>query len=155
MLLPFSRPTKAKLPVRSFMLSHGASTNKWHEAAPVSPAAKRSSPASRARLPWMEKKLVVSNIASHSATNLCNSNTSWGPDFASPTEGKLCDMSTKTLYTLCSKEQVDGCIEINTSPVNGTTQQRTVATRKLSVAKRTLSSPIRSYDETDVWGDKE
>ncbi|KAG9673041.1 hypothetical protein KCU99_g7548, partial [Aureobasidium melanogenum] len=124
--------------------------------APASPImAKRNNPVSRARLPWMENKLVISNIASHSATNLCNSNTSWGPDFASPSEGKLCDMSTKTLYTLCSKEQVDGCVEINTNPVNGTTQQRTVATRKVSVAKRTLSSPIRSYDETDVWGAKE
>ncbi|KAH0366719.1 hypothetical protein KCU65_g5153, partial [Aureobasidium melanogenum] len=116
---------------------------------------KRDNTVSRARLPWMENKLIISNIASHSATNLCNSNTSWGPDFASPSEGKLCDMSTKTLYTLCSKEQVDGCVEINTNPVNGTTQQRTVATRKVSVAKRTLSSPIRSYDETDVWGGEE
>ncbi|CAD0113317.1 unnamed protein product [Aureobasidium uvarum] len=122
--------------------------------APFNPGkAKRDNASPRPCLPWMEQKLIVSNIATHSATNLCNSNTSWGPDFASPVEGKLCDMSTKTLYTLCSMEDVDGCVDIATNPVNGTTQQRTVATRKLSVAKRTVNSPIRSYEETDVWGD--
>jgi hypothetical protein len=77
--------------------------------------------------------------------------TSWGPDFATPKEGKLCDMSTKTLYTLCSKEDVDGCVEISTNPTNGTAQQPSVAMRKVSVAKRTVSSPIRSYEETSVW----
>jgi hypothetical protein len=112
---------------------------------------KRSTPLLRARLPWMDKKLVISNIATHSATNLCNSATSWGPDFATPNEGKLCDMSTKTLYTLCSKEDVDGCVEISTNPTNGTAQQPSVAMRKVSVAKRTVSSPIRSYEETSVW----
>jgi hypothetical protein len=113
---------------------------------------KRSTLPPRARLPWMDKKLVISNIASHSATNLCNSATSWGPDFATPNEGKLCDMSSKTLYTLCSKEDVDGCVEISHNAMNGTAQQHTVATRKHSVAKRTVSSPIRSYEEASVWG---
>ena len=113
---------------------------------------KRNTLLPRARLPWMETKLVISNIATHSATNLCNSATSWGPDFATPNEGKLCDMSTKTLYTLCSKEDVDGCVEISTNAGNGTANQPSVAMRKVSVAKRTVNSPIRSYEETAVWG---
>jgi hypothetical protein len=119
--------------------------------APKVPSSKRSTLLPRARLPWMDKKLVISNIASHSATNLCNSPTSWGPDFATPNEGKLCDMSTKTLYTLCSKEDIDGCVVISTNPTNGTAQQPSVAMRKVSVAKRTVSSPIKSYEETSVW----
>lgn len=115
---------------------------------------KRTNLVPRARLPWMETKLVISNIASHSATNLCNSATSWGPDFATPHEGKLCDMSTKTLYTLCLNENVDGCVEISTNSGNGTANanQPSVAMRKISVAKRTVSSPVRSYEETTVWG---
>ncbi|KAI5274719.1 hypothetical protein E4T47_02309 [Aureobasidium subglaciale] len=87
--------------------------------APVDPSlAKRSTTSSRTRLPWMENKLVVSNIDSHSAANLCNSETSWGPDFVD-SHGKLCDMGTKTLYTLCSNENVDGCVEVSTGSSNG------------------------------------
>ncbi|KEQ74103.1 hypothetical protein M436DRAFT_44771 [Aureobasidium namibiae CBS 147.97] len=113
----------------------------------------RSNLLPRARLPWMETKLVISNIATHSATNLCNSATSWGPDFATLNEGKLCDMSTKTLYTLCSKENVDGCVDISTASGNGTATQPSVAMRKVSVAKRTVNSSIRSYEDTAIWGD--
>ncbi|CAD0096773.1 unnamed protein product [Aureobasidium vineae] len=120
--------------------------------APADPSmAKRSNLIPRARLPWMEKKLIISNIASHSATNLCNSETSWGPDFASSSDGKLCDMATKTLYTLCSKEQIDGCVEVDTKPVNDAAHTASVATQKLSVAKRTVSGPLKSYEETAVW----
>jgi hypothetical protein len=63
-------------------------------------------------------------------------------------------MSTKTLYTLCSNENVDGCVEISSSSGNGTANanQPSVAMRKVSVAKRTVSSPVRSYEETAVWG---
>jgi hypothetical protein len=143
----------AKLPVSSFSLDHKHPTDVSYADAPKMPA-KRTNLLPRARLPWMETKLVISNIASHSATNLCNSATSWGPDFATPHEGKLCDMSTKTLYTLCSNENVDGCVEISSSSGNGTANanQPSVAMRKVSVAKRTVSSPVRSYEETAVWG---
>lgn len=113
--------------------------------------AKRSNLLPRARLPWMENKLIISDIASHSAANLCNSETSWGPDFVSSVEGKLCDMSTKTLYPLCSKEQVDGCVEIETKPANSAARTVSVATQRLSVARRTVSGPLKSYEETAVW----
>ncbi|KAI5250350.1 hypothetical protein E4T43_00130 [Aureobasidium subglaciale] len=98
--------------------------------APVDPSlAKRSTTSSRTRLPWMENKLVVSNIDSHSAANLCNSETSWGPDFVD-SHGKLCDMGTKTLYTLCSNENVDGCVEVSTGSSNGTSNSVSVARQR-------------------------
>lgn len=146
----FERDEREILGKFSF-LDTGAPTNIPFIEAPKKPG-KRSNLLPRARLPWMETKLVISKIASHSATNLCNSANSWGPDFATPNEGKLCDMSTKTLYTLCSSEDIDGCVEISTSSGNGTANQLSVATRKLSVAKRTVSSPLRTYEETAVWG---
>ncbi|KAK6006582.1 hypothetical protein QM012_006992 [Aureobasidium pullulans] len=120
--------------------------------APADPSLpKRETLLPRARLPWMEKKLIISDIASHSAVNLCNSQTSWGPDFVSSTEGKLCDMATKTLYTLCSKEQVDGCVKIDTEPTDGASQTASVASQRLSVAKRTVKGILKSYEQTAVW----
>jgi hypothetical protein len=149
-------PDEGEITGTSPILVHQTKANTSLAGKPVLPgSSKRSTLLPRARLPWMETKLVISNIASHSATNLCNSANSWGQDFATPNEGKLCDMSTKTLYTLCSKEDVDGCVEISTNPTNGTAQQPSVAMRKVSVAKRTVSSPIRSYEETSVWSGDE
>ncbi|KAI5203692.1 hypothetical protein E4T39_04069 [Aureobasidium subglaciale] len=119
--------------------------------APVDPSlAGRSISSPRTRLPWMESKLVVSDINSHSATNLCNSETSWGPDFVD-SHGKLCDMGTKTLYTLCSNENIDGCVEISTGASNGTSNDVSVARQKRSIAKRTISAELKTYEKTDVW----
>ncbi|KEQ79809.1 hypothetical protein M438DRAFT_282839 [Aureobasidium pullulans EXF-150] len=114
--------------------------------------AKRSNLQRRARLSWMEQKLVISNIPSHSATNLCNSETSWGPDFAD-SYGMLCDMGTKTLYTLCSKEQIDGCVNISTEQYRNSTNTASVAMQQRSIAKRTVSTAFKTYEQTSVWGD--
>ncbi|THZ51688.1 hypothetical protein D6C90_01633 [Aureobasidium pullulans] len=114
--------------------------------------AKRSNLQRRARLSWMEQKLVISNIPSHSATNLCNSETSWGPDFAD-SYGILCDMGTKTLYTLCSKQQIDGCVNISTEQASNSTNPASVAMQQRSIAKRTVSTAFKTYEQTSVWGD--
>ena len=114
--------------------------------------AKRSNLQRRARLSWMEQKIVISKIPSHSATNLCNSETSWGPDFAD-SYGMLCDMGTKSLYTLCSKEQIDGCVNISTEQYRNSTNTASVAMQQRSIAKRTVSTAFKTYEQTSVWGD--
>lgn len=75
--------------------------------------------------PTMQGQLVVSSIDSHTATALCQSDTSSGPDFISTVEGLYCDMSEKQLYSLCSNTNImnncsnttirDNCFDMNTN----------------------------------------
>ncbi|PVH76724.1 hypothetical protein DL98DRAFT_640301 [Cadophora sp. DSE1049] len=112
------------------------------------PSGKRSLPhpraAIKARPEWMESRLVVSNITQHSATNLCTSATSWGPDFVSESEGLFCDMGTKTLTPLCEKENVEGCLNVDA------VQKRVV--KKMIVAKRAVELNHKEYAKAEVWG---
>ncbi|KAL6714230.1 hypothetical protein ACLMJK_007653 [Lecanora helva] len=61
------------------------------------------------RTPAMESHIIGSQDASHSAIALCESPTSWSPDFVSFSEGVFCDMGTKTPWPLCSGTRVDDC----------------------------------------------
>lgn len=91
----------------------------------------------------MENRLIISHFSSHTAEHLCNSETSWGPDFVG-TDGKFCDMATKTLIPLCSKEDVDGCVDLD--------QNGTVVTKR-SIARRTV--PVtKTYTKVSVWGNE-
>lgn len=51
---------------------------------------------------WMQTHLIVSQDSQHTATVLCESATSSGPDFVSLSEGLFCDMDEKELWPLCS-----------------------------------------------------
>ncbi|UNI23727.1 hypothetical protein JDV02_009529 [Purpureocillium takamizusanense] len=96
----------------------------------------------RARLPWMEQKLVMSNITQHTAEELCTSTTSYGPDFVG-SDGKFCDMGTKTLSPLCSTENVPGCIDINN-------KSKTV-TKRSFIARRAVDVNHKTYKAIDSW----
>lgn len=48
-----------------------------------------------------EGQLVVSSQSSHNATELCDSETSVGPDFVSTEEGVFCSMSQKKTFPIC------------------------------------------------------
>ena len=65
--------------------------------------------------------LVASPHESHSAQQLCESETSHGPDFVSHKEGVFCDMETRALWPLCNSNGVDdACYHWDThSLVNG------------------------------------
>jgi len=106
------------------------------------PSGKRS--AIKARPQWMSDRLVVSNITQHSAKNLCNSATSWGPDFVSESEGQFCDMNTKTLMPLCSKADIEGCVNVDS------VEKR--VTKRTMVAKRAVDLTQKSYKKTQLWG---
>lgn len=57
-------------------------------------------------------RLIVSSRKSQSAVELCKSPTSRGSDFASTNEGLFCDMSTRTLYPLCSNTTTSDCFDL-------------------------------------------
>lgn len=61
----------------------------------------------------MHDQLVVSNITWHSAKELCESETSAGPDFVSTVEGLFCSMSDKVLWPLCSNSVRDHCFDLD------------------------------------------
>ncbi|KAI0103409.1 hypothetical protein F4814DRAFT_96523 [Daldinia grandis] len=55
-------------------------------------------------------RLVVSNNAQHTAAELCESKTSYGPDFLDLMDKKFCRMSDKTLWPVCDgADTVDNC----------------------------------------------
>jgi hypothetical protein len=49
-----------------------------------------------------ENQLIISSYTGHSAVEVCESETSWGPDFVSLAEGIFCDMCQRQAYPLCS-----------------------------------------------------
>ncbi|RSL61019.1 hypothetical protein CEP54_006481 [Fusarium duplospermum] len=98
--------------------------------------------ANRPRRPWMEQKLVVSNLTQHKAEELCSSETSWGPDFVG-TDGMFCDMGTKTLTPLCSTRNVEGCIVID--------NDNKAITKRSRVAKREADITHKTYKAINHW----
>lgn len=61
-----------------------------------------------------DKQIVQSTMETHTATSLCESETSRGPDFASLAEGKFCDMETKELWPICKGEDDENCFDNDT-----------------------------------------
>jgi hypothetical protein len=90
------------------------------------------------RHPWMEQALVVSqNITTHRAKDLCDSETSYGPDFIG-SDGYFCDMGAHKLTPLCSTENVDGCIDVDHA-AKSITKRTTVARREVQLAHKTYT----------------
>ncbi|KAK0622390.1 hypothetical protein B0T14DRAFT_552848 [Immersiella caudata] len=58
-----------------------------------------------------ERRLVISEFEGHSAKDVCESGSSWGPDMAVVPEGLFCDMCTRKVYPICGakkKKQAPG-----------------------------------------------
>ncbi|OTB04414.1 hypothetical protein M426DRAFT_11561 [Hypoxylon sp. CI-4A] len=67
-------------------------------------------------------RLVMSNSDEHTADELCESETSYGPDFVNVAHGKFCRMSDKTQWPVCDGAEVtDNCFNTDTQQllVNG------------------------------------
>lgn len=60
-----------------------------------------------------ETRMVMSTLGgpNNSAKNLCNMANGWGPDFINIKEGFYCDMSTRTLNTLCPAPTAMQCMD--------------------------------------------
>ncbi|OCL05722.1 hypothetical protein AOQ84DRAFT_399413 [Glonium stellatum] len=62
-----------------------------------------------------DTRLVVSNDPSQPVSQLCEDGLSVGPDFVNLAEGQFCQMSTKTVYPVCSDTITDGCFNVAAS----------------------------------------
>lgn len=58
-----------------------------------------------------EDRLIKSTSDHHTATELCESDTSFGPDFVSIKERRFCDMKARTVYPLCSVKVTVECFD--------------------------------------------
>lgn len=59
--------------------------------------------------------VIISTSQYHSATELCNSDNSWGHDFVSSTENMFCDMELKQLWPVCSTSKASACFDTKIS----------------------------------------
>lgn len=91
----------------------------------------------------MANNLVVSNYTSQPAAELCNSDTSYGPDFIG-SDGQFCDMGTKTLTPLCSSEDVEGCVEVD--------EAEGKLVKRMRVARRATNVVHKTYTKVHNWG---
>lgn len=91
----------------------------------------------------MTEQLIISNYTSHTAAHLCNSATSWGPDFVG-VDGMFCDMGSKIMTPLCAAKDVEGCVMVD--------EQAVTLTRRVSVAKRAANVAHKSYKKIQHWG---
>ena len=83
-------------------------------------------------------QIVVSDYDLHSATELCNSATSIGPDFVSTKEDFFCDMCAHELWPLCSPTINQACFDMTSMTIKagtGSLGSREVPTKKY---KRTI-----------------
>ncbi|KAJ8130627.1 hypothetical protein O1611_g3000 [Lasiodiplodia mahajangana] len=75
-----------------------------------------------ATLPPMGRSLVIGDSDKHSAEELCESATSFGPDFLNVKTGIFCRMSDKTTWPVCDRAQTtDNCFnnDLNQLVING------------------------------------
>lgn len=61
-----------------------------------------------------ESHVVISDIDAHSAREVCDSESSHGPDFVSTTEGLFCDMCAHQLWKVCGSPDATGCFDVDT-----------------------------------------
>lgn len=91
----------------------------------------------------MQKILIISALEQHKAATLCNSDTSWGPDFIG-TDGAFCDMGTHTLYPLCSTENIDGCVNVD--------DEANAVVKRSVGPKRAVDHVHKQYAKIKYWG---
>jgi hypothetical protein len=58
-------------------------------------------------------RLVVSEKKGQSASELCHSTTSRGPDFVSLDEGVFCDMDSRKVYPSCNDHVTGDCFDLS------------------------------------------
>lgn len=81
-----------------------------------------------------------------SAFALCNSPTSWGPDFYSLTENRYCHMATKTMYPACASMEQTECFDAGINEIRETRCARGQLCRRAEV-----ESIWKQYTRVDEW----
>ena len=94
-------------------------------------------------------QVVVSDYDTHTATELCDSATSHGPDFVSTKENFYCDMCTHQLWPLCSATINQACFDMGTMTMRAGTgpQKRGSLTGREVPAKK-----YKRVIEWKTWG---
>lgn len=92
-----------------------------------------------------ENHVVISSLDQHTATELCQSATSIGPDFVSTKENLYCDMCKHELWPVCSTTITAACFDLSSNTVlAGTGVQGRNESRGREV-------PSKSYDKVTNW----
>ena len=89
--------------------------------------------------------VIISKSPNHSAKELCDNDSSAGPDFVSLDEQLFCDMETRKTWLLCSATKTDGCFDHAASTMR--------AGKGLRGRDSTtgMYPPKKSYDKTVHW----
>lgn len=106
------------------------------------PGKKKRSMIGKKRPEWMNKRLIVSDNPTHNATELCQHEMSYGPD-AVGSDGYYCNMASRELLPLCSHDDVEGCVHIDT--------EKRIISKRSYPAKRSADLHYRSYHKVDLY----
>lgn len=99
-----------------------------------------------------ESNVVISDHVAHSAREVCDSETSMGPDFVSTKEGPYCDMCTHTLYDVCSGNATSGYFHMNSQTLrSGINLHSRGVDGRLIGQCITSYVPGKSYDRVMHW----
>ncbi|KAL8865488.1 MAG: hypothetical protein Q9174_006859 [Haloplaca sp. 1 TL-2023] len=107
----------------------------------------------------------MSTHEGHSAKELCEHDTSAGPDFVSMKEGLFCDMSEKKLWPLCDGvggKEGQGNGDIQAISDNNEKREEPAASvscfdtktktmRGAGPHRRDESIPVKQYENAEMW----
>lgn len=92
--------------------------------------------------PGISDNLIITNKPGHSAVELCESETSYGPDTVSIVENTFCDMETKTLYPICDGSILKTCFDLRSKQLDYPNGH----------AGNLVRETPKDYIKVNVWG---
>ncbi|KAF1841297.1 uncharacterized protein K460DRAFT_419383 [Cucurbitaria berberidis CBS 394.84] len=96
-------------------------------------------------------RLVISYLKDHSAREVCDMKSSWGPDFVSIPERLHCNMCTRQLSRLCEPDGYDNegedCFDLEKRVM----KRSTIADSKVQGGYPTLDQEAKSYVHVSEW----
>ncbi|KAL8789582.1 MAG: hypothetical protein Q9195_006759 [Heterodermia aff. obscurata] len=93
--------------------------------------------------------LVISDLPSHSAKEVCEDPNSLGWDFVSTVEGTYCDISAREWWYLCSDEMPTGCFDLERQEMRGNAPGHKGLQQRDILSGREF--PVKSYQTSDHW----
>ena len=96
-------------------------------------------------------RLTISHLSEHTATVVCQSETSWGPDFVSVAEGLYCDMCEKMLWNLCTGPGATYCFDLVARELRFSGDLKTRDLAEGSAGEEELVSLRKRYAKVDEW----
>jgi hypothetical protein len=96
-------------------------------------------------------RLTISHLTEHTATVVCQSETSWGPDFVSVAEGLYCDMCEKMLWNLCTGPGATYCFDLVARELRFSGDLKTRDLDEGSTGEEELASLRKRYAKVDEW----